>query len=66
MHGHTAEQPVPDNKVCVCGCWGWVGAGIRPPIVAAVLAVTRGESTHTHTHHKITDPVIRAEPFLAV
>lgn len=65
----TTEQPVLTTKcVSVYVCWDWVGAGRRPLIVTAVLAVTRGESpyTHTHTHHSITDPLIGSEPLFGL
>lgn len=44
----------PEHKVCVCACvcWDWVAAGRGPPIVTAVLAVTRGERTHTQQHQQ--------------
>lgn len=45
----------PHNKLslslCVC-VLDWVGAGRGPPIVAAVLAVTGGESTRTLQYNR--------------
>lgn len=47
----VSSQQTLSLAVCVC-VLDWVGAGRGPPIVAAVLAVTGGESTRTLQYNR--------------
>lgn len=53
MQGTDEQRVLTTNSLSRCVCvLDWVGAGRGPPIVAAVLAVTGGESTRTLQYNR--------------